>query len=157
MSPLLRRPLPSRLFLRLPSLRSPALALVVALAASWALLPAAQAQTPTNDATYQQVCATCHASGVAGAPKTGDRKTWSKLIAEGQTVLTAHGYVGVRGMPARGGQADLSVEAFAAAVVHMANQAGASWKAPDERQLQAIRQEIAKREKQLAAKGAKKQ
>ena len=128
----------------------------LALACMAGLLPTVWAQTPSGDATYQQVCATCHAGGLAGAPKVGDRKAWSKLIAEGQTVLTAHGYVGVRGMPAKGGKADLSLEAFASAVVHMANQAGAGWKAPDERQLQAIRQEIEQREKQLAAKATKK-
>jgi cytochrome c5 len=153
MSLLPQRPLSFPLFRRL---NIPLRACVLALATTGAFFSTVQAQTPSGDATYQQVCAACHASGVAGAPKAGDRKTWSKLIAEGQTVLTAHGYVGVRGMPARGGKADLTLEAFAAAVVHMANQAGASWKAPDERQLQAIRQEIEKREKQLAAKATKK-
>jgi cytochrome c5 len=117
---------------------------------------AALAQSPEGEATYQRLCVACHGSGAAGAPRTGDRKVWSKLIAEGQTVLTAHGYVGIRGMPARGGQADLELEPFAAAVVYMAKQAGAPWRDPDARQLQAMRQEIAQREKQLAAKGAKK-
>jgi cytochrome c5 len=58
--------------------------------------------------TYKQACAACHNSGVLKAPKLGDQKQWAPLIAEGQVILTAHGYVGVRGMPAKGGKPDLS-------------------------------------------------
>ena len=49
--------------------------------------------------TYKAVCAVCHASGVANAPKVGDKNVWKPLIDEGQVILTAHGYVGVRAMP----------------------------------------------------------
>ena len=100
-------------------------------------------------ATYQRVCAACHSQGVAGAPKTGDANAWKKLIAEGQTGLTADGYMGVRAMPAKGGQPDLSLAEFAAAVVHMANQAGAKWQEPNPEALQ-------KMEKRIAQKTAKK-
>jgi len=102
---------------------------------------------------YQSACAVCHTAGVAGAPKLGDRKAWAPLIEEGQAILTAHGYVGVRGMPAKGGKPDLSVEGFAAAVVHMVNASGGKWSEPDAKGLAAIREEIGKREKELA--GAK--
>ena len=98
-----------------------------------------------GEATYTQVCAACHAQGAAGAPKTGDTKAWGKLIKEGQVNLTGDGYVGVRAMPARGGKPDLSVPDFADAVVHMANQAGANWRSPDEAMLKKIEQRIAKR------------
>jgi cytochrome c5 len=101
---------------------------------------------------YQSVCAVCHTSGVAGAPKLGDRKAWAPLIEEGQAILTAHGYVGVRGMPAKGGKPDLSIEDFAAAVVHMVNASGGKWTQPDAKGLAAIREEIVKREKELAVK-----
>ena len=102
---------------------------------------------------YQSTCAVCHTAGVAGAPKLGDRKVWAPLIEEGQAILTAHGYVGVRGMPAKGGKPDLSVEGFAAAVVYMVNASGGKWSEPDTKGLAAIRAEIVKREKELA--GAK--
>ena len=69
--------------------------------------------------TYKTVCAVCHAAGVAGAPKLGDKTKWAPLIKEGQVQLTAHGYVGIRGMPAKGGKSDLSVQDFAASVVYM--------------------------------------
>lgn len=107
-----------------------------------------------GEKTYDSVCSACHASGVAGAPKVGERKVWGPLIKEGQATLTAHGYVGVRAMPPKGGKPDLSLEDFAAALVVMVNRSGGNWTAPDDKRLQAIRAEIVKREKELAAKGA---
>jgi cytochrome c5 len=98
-----------------------------------------------GEATYNQVCAVCHAQGLAGAPKAGDAKAWGKLIKEGQINLTADGYAGVRAMPAKGGKPELGVPEFADAVVHMANLAGANWKTPDEAMLKKIDQRIAKR------------
>ena len=113
------------------------------------LAPAAAAD---GAGVYQSACAVCHTSGVAGAPKLGDRKVWAPLIEEGQAILTAHGYVGVRGMPAKGGKPDLSIEDFSAAVVHMVNASGGKWAQPDAKGMAAIRDEIVKREKELAAK-----
>ncbi len=103
----------------------------------------------TGESTYQQVCASCHTPGVAGAPRLGDKAKWAKLIKEGQVQITAHGYVGVRGMPAKGGKPDLSVSDFAASVVYMANQAGANWKNPDDAMLKKIDTEIQRRQAQL--------
>jgi cytochrome c5 len=104
--------------------------------------------------TYQQVCMVCHASGVANAPKTGDKAGWAPLIAEGQVILTAHGYVGVRAMPAKGGKPDLSIEDFSEAVNHMVNQSGGNWKKADKSMLDAIKKEIVARE--IAQKNPKK-
>ena len=39
---------------------------------------------------YKEVCAACHNSGVANAPKIGDQIAWKKLIGEGQIIITAH-------------------------------------------------------------------
>ena len=101
----------------------------------------------TGEETFQQVCATCHAKGDQGSPKIGDVKAWSKLIKEGQTNITADGYAGVRAMPARGSKPELSVADFAAAVVYMANQAGANWKEPDQAMLKKISARIEQRER----------
>jgi cytochrome c5 len=103
----------------------------------------------SGESTYQKVCASCHTPGVAGAPKLGDQAKWAALIKEGQVQITAHGYVGVRGMPAKGGKPDLSVSDFAASVVYMANQSGASWKNPDDAMLKKIDAEIQRRQAQL--------
>ena len=85
-------------------------------------------------------------------PQVGNKKQWAPLIREGQVTLTAHAYVGVRGMPARGGQPDLSIEAFAEALNHMVNQSGGNWKTPDAKTLQAIQAEVARRQKPKASK-----
>ena len=102
--------------------------------------------------TYKQVCAACHGSGVLNAPKFGDKTKWTPLIAEGQIELTAHAYVGVRGMPAKGGNPNLTVEAFSDAVAYMANKSGANWKTPDAKTLAAINKEIEARKAGLNKK-----
>lgn len=99
-----------------------------------------------GEETFKTVCATCHAQGLAKAPKLGDAKAWAKLIKEGQINLTADGYMGVRGMPARGGKADLTVTDFSKAVVYMANQSGGNWQMPDEAMLRKINERIDKRQ-----------
>jgi len=71
---------------------------------------AAYAQPPilqgskSGEQVYKTVCVACHESGVAHAPKFGDRAAWAPLIAEGQHVLTGHAWVGVRAMPGSGWQ-----------------------------------------------------
>lgn len=107
-------------------------------------------------ATYNKVCVACHGTGVSGAPKIADKAAWAPRIAEGQSVLTAHAYVGLGAMPPKGGKPDLSVQDFADAVVYMTSKAGANWKSPDAKALAAINTEIAKRKKELASKPAKK-
>jgi len=114
--------------------------------ASISLIFYTQSVSATGENTYKQVCAVCHQMGVAGAPKLGDKAKWAPLIKEGQVQLTAHGYVGVRGMPAKGGKADLSVADFAASLVYMVNQSGGSWQDPDGKTLERINVEIIKRE-----------
>ena len=41
---------------------------------------------------------------------SGEKGWWKKLIGEGQVIITAHGYVGARAMPPKGGRQDLSIE-----------------------------------------------
>ena len=108
-----------------------------------------------GEQVYKEVCAACHGQGVARAPQLGNRRHWAPLIREGQVTLTAHAWVGVGGMPPRGGRADLSLEAFAGGVAHMARSAGASWQAPDPALLGRIEAEVRKREARLKAKGGK--
>ena len=79
---------------------------------------------------YEAVCAACHATGALNAPKFGDKNAWAKPIAQGQATLTAGAMKGVRQMPPRGGNPDLSDIEFARAVAYLANQGGANWKEP---------------------------
>lgn len=111
------------------------------------------AQSPKSaEQVYKEVCMVCHATGVANAPKFGDKKMWAPLIAEGQAVLTAHAWVGVRGMPPKGGNPNLSQEEFSRAVAYMARAAGGSWKDPDAKMLTAIKAEEKKRIESLNSK-----
>jgi cytochrome c5 len=106
----------------------------------------------SGEETYKAVCANCHSKAVANSPQLGDATKWAPLIAEGQVIITAHGYVGVRAMPAKGGQHDLSVEGFSEALNYMVNQSGGQWKKPDSKMMAAIRAEIEARQKRNASK-----
>jgi cytochrome c5 len=120
------------------------------------LCPPALAQadakgTPkSGERVYTEICAACHGPGIANAPKFRDRQAWTPLIAEGQHVLTAHAWVGVRAMPAMGGNPDLKLAEFARAVAYMASNAGGNWPDPDAAMLRRIAKEAEQRlEKQI--------
>jgi cytochrome c5 len=82
------------------------------------------------ETVYKAVCATCHASGLAGAPKVGDAATWGPRIQQGYDTLLKHAIEGIRAMPPKGGNPDLDDIEVARAVVYMANQGGATFKEP---------------------------
>lgn len=107
-----------------------------------ALLFSGAAFAQSGEATYKQVCMSCHGAGVVNAPKLGDKAKWAPLIAEGQVTLTAHGYVGVRAMPAKGGNPNLSIEGFADSLVYMVNNSGGNWKSPNPQTIAAINKEV---------------
>ncbi|RYF15102.1 MAG: cytochrome c5 family protein [Comamonadaceae bacterium] len=73
--------------------------------------------------TYAKSCAACHAAGVTGAPKPGDKADWGPRIAQGKETLYTHalqGYTGKKGvMPPKGGFANLSDDEVKAAVDYM--------------------------------------
>lgn len=117
------------------------------------LANAAAAQSlKSGEQVYKEVCFACHATGVTNAPKFGDKKMWAPLIAEGQAVLTAHAWVGVRAMPARGGNPNLSQEEFSRAVAYMVRAAGGKWQDPDAKMLARIKAEEKDRIKSLNTK-----
>ena len=75
---------------------------------------------PRDGATvYGAVCMACHASGVANAPKAGDKAAWSPRIAQGAATLLKNATNGKGAMPPRGGAADLSDAELKAAVEHL--------------------------------------
>jgi cytochrome c5 len=94
----------------------------------------ADASGPKAEKTGQQVvetvCGACHTTGALNAPKIGDKEKWKALIAEGHDQLTQTAIKGIRAMPPRGGNPDLTDTEIARAVAYMANQAGASFKEP---------------------------
>jgi cytochrome c5 len=84
----------------------------------------------TGEQVYGQVCKTCHEAGLAGAPKFGDKAAWGKVIAQGEKTAFEHAINGIRAMPPRGGNSDLTDDEVKRAVVFMASKAGANWTAP---------------------------
>ena len=117
-----------------------------------ALLFSGSVFAQSGEATYKQVCMSCHGAGVLNAPKLGDKAKWAPLIAEGQVTLTAHGYVGVRAMPAKGGNPNLSIEGFADSLVYMVNNSGGNWKSPNPQTIAAINKEVEARKAGLNKK-----
>lgn len=81
---------------------------------------------PVGKSVFGKTCALCHAAGVAGAPKPGDKADWGPRIAQGKEVLYKHaieGFTGAKGMmPARGAGASLTDDEVKAAVDYMADQ-----------------------------------
>lgn len=130
------------------------LALCATLLSPTLLLAQSAPALKSGEQVYRETCMVCHGPGVANAPRLGDKQAWGKLIAEGQAVLTAHGWVGVRAMPPKGGRSDLSLEEFARALAWMVRGSGGNWQDPDARMLDSIRAEERKRIEQLK-KGAK--
>jgi cytochrome c5 len=84
----------------------------------------------TGKQVVEAVCAACHATGALNAPKIGDAGAWGPLIKDGHAHLTEMAIKGVRQMPPKGGNPQLTDDEVARAVAFMANQAGASFKEP---------------------------
>jgi cytochrome c5 len=122
------------------------------LIAVFSLSISAVAHAQSGENTYKQVCVSCHGAGVLNAPKFGDKAKWAPLIAEGQVTLTAHAYVGVRAMPPKGGNPNLTVEVFSDALVYMVNNSGGKWTSPDAKTVAAINKEIEERKAGLNKK-----
>jgi cytochrome c5 len=83
----------------------------------------------SGEEVYNTVCMACHAVGALGSPKFGDNAAWAPRIAQGYDTLVSNATNGIRTMPARGGNADLTDLEVARAVAYMANQSGADFKA----------------------------
>jgi cytochrome c5 len=65
----------------------------------------------------------CHATGLANAPKYGDKAAWGPRIATGRAALLASATNGKGAMPAKGGNAALSAEDLGAAIDYMVSAA----------------------------------
>ncbi len=73
------------------------------------------------------VCGMCHGAGLMNAPKIGDAGQWGPRIAQGYPTLVKHATDGIRSMPPRGGNAELTDAEIAKAVAFMANKGGANF------------------------------
>lgn len=108
--------------------QAPAASPEPAAAAAPATVAEAPAAAPAADheagkSVFAKTCAMCHAAGVAGAPKPGDKDDWGPRIAQGKDTLYKHaleGFTGKKGMmPARGSNPALSDDEVKSAVDYM--------------------------------------
>lgn len=83
---------------------------------------AGAAHAADGKAVFDGTCKTCHASGMMGAPKVGDKAAWGPRIAQGEKVLLDHALNGIRKMPARGGKKSLTDDEVKAAMQYMVGQ-----------------------------------
>lgn len=86
--------------------------------------PPADAQTAPVDGQkiYQASCQACHAAGVAGAPKLGDKEAWAPRIAKGNDALFSSVMNGLNAMPPKGACMGCSDEELRAAIVYLVEQ-----------------------------------
>ncbi len=87
--------------------------LVGTLAAGISLAAAADGK-----AVYDAKCAACHAAGVAGAPKLGDKAAWAPRLKAGNDALVQSVIKGKNAMPPRAGM-NVSDDEIKAAVDYM--------------------------------------
>jgi cytochrome c5 len=97
---------------------APAATVAATATAAAAVAPAAPTQVAAAKddagaavpALYTQLCQTCHAAGVAGAPKLGDKAAWAPRLALGVDGLTASAIKGKNAMPPKGGSTATDAE-----------------------------------------------
>ncbi|CAB5515230.1 Cytochrome c6 [Achromobacter anxifer] len=110
----------------------PAAAVAVAAPAAAAPAPAAPAAAPqaaaatvnpAGEKLYKSVCFACHATGVANAPKFGDKAAWDPYIKTGMDAMVKVAMQGKPPMPPKGGAANASEDDIRAAVQYMVDAA----------------------------------
>lgn len=84
----------------------------------------------TGEQVTTEVCAACHASGALGAPKIGNNADWAPRIKQGFDTMVKNAINGIRQMPPRGGNPELSDTEVARAVAFIANQSGGKFTEP---------------------------
>ncbi|HEY5635533.1 MAG TPA: c-type cytochrome [Burkholderiales bacterium] len=105
-----------------PAAAAPA-APAAASAAPMAAAPAAKPAAADGKKVYDTACIACHASGVANAPKLGDKAAWAPRLAAGIDGLTKTVITGKGAMPPKAGNAGLADADIRAAVEYMVVQA----------------------------------
>jgi cytochrome c5 len=84
---------------------------------------AAKAEVSKGKSVYDAACAVCHAAGVAGAPKPGDKSAWAPRLKSGVNALYGAALKGKGAMPPKGGNASLTDADVKAAVDYLASTA----------------------------------
>ena len=88
-------------------------------AAAPAATASAKADASKGKAVYEANCVACHAAGVAGAPKAGDKAAWAPRIKSGMDALYTSSLKGKNAMPPKGGNVSLADADVKAAVDYL--------------------------------------
>jgi cytochrome c5 len=96
---------------------APATAAAAAPVANAAVAPAAG--KADGKKIFETTCVVCHGSGVAGAPKAGDKAAWAPHLKEGMNALYANAIKGKNAMPPKGGNNALTEADMRAAVDYL--------------------------------------
>ena len=90
-----------------------------ALSTTAAAAAAAASAKPDGKKVYDTTCMACHGTGVAGAPKFGDKAAWAPRIKAGMDALYTSALKGKAAMPPKGGNTALPDADVKAAVDYM--------------------------------------
>lgn len=74
---------------------------------------------PGGEKLYKSTCFACHGTGVAGAPKLGDKAAWAKYVETGMDTMVKVAIQGKGAMPPKGGAMNASEDEIRAAVQYM--------------------------------------
>ena len=78
----------------------------------------------SGEVVYKETCQTCHATGIANAPKLDDKAAWEPRVANGLDGLLKTAINGKGAMPPRGGNPAISDEEMKSTILYMTSQAG---------------------------------
>jgi len=85
--------------------------------------PAVSTAVLSGEEVYQMACVACHGTGIAGAPRFGDRAAWAPHVSKGMETLHQNAINGIQGpagvMPPKGGRMDLSDQSVVNGVDYM--------------------------------------
>ncbi len=85
---------------------------------AFGIVGTAPAIAADGKAVYDKTCVACHATGVANAPKFGDKAAWAPRVAAGKDALVASVKNGKGVMPPKAG-ANLGDDDIKAAVDYL--------------------------------------
>jgi cytochrome c5 len=77
----------------------------------------------SGEEVFKATCATCHFTGVSGAPKLGSEADWKPRITQGKQTLYQHALSGYKAMPAHGACMSCSDREIKSAVDYMVSKA----------------------------------
>ncbi|MGB5706882.1 MAG: c-type cytochrome, partial [Arenicellales bacterium] len=111
----------------MPSLNIKPVIKVLGLASLFGLVAAVIAQPDsgrTGEDIVNSVCAVCHSTGIANAPRLWQAEDWNARMEQGKEKIIENAINGLGGMPPRGGDLTLSDDEVRAAVAYMLTSAG---------------------------------